>query len=174
MDIVSLALFATALGFAGCLVAIARCDLGSYTIPNAISISLIWLFLVSVPFAPTHISILSHVSSFLLVLAVGLIAFRFGLFGGGDIKSWAALALWYDLHGLPMQILAVTLVGSSLGVLTLGIRRVALCQILQHYLPQSRLPRLFRVGEPISYGVAISLGTALSAGHIDLFHTLPL
>ena len=173
MDIVAIALFITALGFGGCLVAIAVCDLNSFTIPNSVSIALIWLFLVSVPFASSDISLASHVGSFLLVSAAGLFAFRFGLFGGGDVKSWAAIALWYDLHGLPMQILGVTLVGSCLGLLTLGIRRAASCQFIQHYVPRSRLPRLLQVGEPIPYGVAISLGTAFSAGQIDFFHTLP-
>lgn len=172
MDVVTVALLTTAIGFAGCLLAIAFSDLSSYTIPNSISIALLWLFLVSAPFAPTDVSILSHVYSFLIVAAVGLIAFRFGLFGGGDIKSWAAVALWYDLSDLPMQLLGVTLVGSTLGLLTLGIRRVAVCQRVQQHFPPSRLPRLLREGEPVPYGVAISLGTAFSAGHIDLFRPL--
>lgn len=172
MDVVSLALLTTAVGFAGCLLAIALCDLGSYTIPNSVSIALLWLFVVSAPFAPTDVSLLSHICSFLIVSAVGLVAFRFGLFGGGDVKSWAAIALWYDLHGLPMQLLGVTLIGGILGLLTLGIRRVAVCQLVQQHFPQSRLPRLLRAGEPVPYGVAITLGTALSAGHIDLFRSL--
>lgn len=172
MDVVTLAILTTAIGFAGCLIAIALCDLASYTIPNSISIALLWLFLVSAPLAPGDISIMSHVASFLIVLAAGLVAFRFGMFGGGDVKSWAALALWYDLPALPMQILGVTLVGSILGLFTLGMRRVAVCQRVQHHFPPSRLPRLFREGEPVPYGVAISLGTAFSAGHIDLFRPL--
>lgn len=169
MDIVSVALFMTMVGFVCCLVAIAACDLASFTIPNSISIVLIWLFLVSLPFAQSGFSLSSHMYSFLIIATVGLFAFRFGLFGGGDVKSWAAIALWYDLGGLSLQVLSVALIGSTLGLLMLALRRVAVSAFMQHYLSPSRLPRLLHAGEPVPYGVAIALGTALSAGQIDLF-----
>jgi prepilin peptidase CpaA len=169
MDIVSIAIFTTMVGFVGCLVAIAVCDLGSFTIPNSISVVLIWLFLVSLPFARSDLSLASHVYSFLIVATAGLFAFRFGLFGGGDVKSWAAIALWYDLNGLSLQVLSVALIGGTLGLLTLTLRRVAASAFVQHHLSPSRLPRLLHAGEPVPYGVAIALGTALSIGHVDLF-----
>jgi prepilin peptidase CpaA len=165
---------AIAVAFALCLAAVAVCDLRSYTIPNTVCAALVWLFVVAVPFARPEISLLSHLYSFLVILAAGFLAFRFGLFGGGDIKSWAAIALWYDLADLSAQVFCVTLLGGMMGLLLVALRRVAASGYIQHHLTPLRMPRLFRVGEPVPYGVAIAAGTALSAGHIDLFQSFLL
>lgn len=61
-----------------------------------------------------------------------------------------------------------------MGLLLVGLRRVAASGYVQHHVSLSRMPRLFREGEPVPYGVAIAAGTAISAGHIDLFRSLPL
>ena len=174
MDIGAMTLLAVAFAFGGCLVAIAVCDLGSYTIPNSVCVALLWLFVVAAPFTRVDISLLSHLYSFLIVLAAGFLAFRFGLFGGGDVKSWAAIALWYDLGSLSEQVFHVTLLGGMLGLALVALRRVAASPYVQHHVALSRMPRLFRMGEPVPYGVAIAAGTALSAGHIDLFRSFPL
>lgn len=169
MDLTALMLPAIAAAFAACLAAVAVCDLRSYTIPNTLCAALVWLFVVAVPFAPGEISLLSHLYSFVVVLAVGFLAFRFGLFGGGDVKSWAAIALWYDLGSLSVQVFYVTLLGGMLGLLLVALRWVAACGYVQHHVTLSRMPRLFQPGEPVPYGVAIAAGTMISAGHIDLF-----
>ena len=174
MDLSALMLPAIAATFAVCLGAVAVCDLRSYTIPNTVCAALVWLFVVAVPFAHAEISLLSHLYSFLLILGAGFLAFRFGLFGGGDIKSWAAVALWYDLGSLSTQVFYVALLGGMMGLLLAGLRRVAASGYVQHHVSLSRMPRLFREGEPVPYGVAIAAGTAISAGHIDLFRSLPL
>jgi prepilin peptidase CpaA len=168
------ALAAIAVAFVACVVAIAICDLGSYTIPNSLSVALILLFLASLPFARDGVSLLSHLYSFLIVLGIGLIAFRFGLFGGGDIKSWAAIALWYDLQALPVQVIYVALIGGGIGILLLGLRYLVACPIVHGHWQYRRVPRLLRSGAPVPYGLAIASGTLLSANHIDLFRWLPL
>ena len=172
MDMATVALVAIAVVFGGCLVVIAVCDLCSYTIPNSVSVALLVLFVVAAPFSGAEVSPLSHFYSFLVVFAVGLIAYRFGVFGGGDIKSWTAVALWYDLHDLPAQVLWVTLIGGGLGVLVLGLRYLAASQFVQHLPTRFHGPRLLRMGEPIPYGVAIAAGTFLTVSHIDIFHSL--
>jgi prepilin peptidase CpaA len=162
---------AIAAAFALCLAAVAVSDLRSYTIPNTVCAALVWLFVVAAPFARPDISLLSHLYSFLLVLAAGFLAFRFGLFGGGDIKSWAAIALWYDLGDLSTQVFYVTLLGGTMGLLLVALRRMAASGYIQHHLTPFRMPRLLRIGEPVPYGVAIAAGTAISAGHIDIFRS---
>jgi prepilin peptidase CpaA len=171
MDLSALMMPAVVAAFAACLVALAVCDLRSYTIPNALCAAIAWLFVVAVPFARVEISLLSHLYSFLIVLAAGFLAFRFGLFGGGDIKSWAALALWYDLGSLSTQVFYVSLLGGMMGLLLVALRRVAASGYVQNHVALSRMPRLFRPGEPVPYGVAIAAGTAVSAPHIDLFRS---
>lgn len=174
MDASALMLPAVATAFAACLVALAVCDLRTYTIPNGLCAAFVWLFIVAVPFARSDLSLVSHLCSFLIVLAVGFLAFRFGLFGGGDIKSWAAIALWYDLGSLSTQVFYVTLLGGTMGLVLVTLRRAAASGYVQHHLALARMPRLFRAGEPVPYGVAIAAGTAISAGDIDLFRLFPL
>jgi prepilin peptidase CpaA len=167
------ALSAIAVAFIACVVAIAACDLSNLTIPNSISVALIFLFLASIPFARGDISLLSHLYSFLIVLGIGLIAFRFGMFGGGDIKSWAAIAVWYDLQALPVQVICVALIGGGVGIALLGIRYLVARPIVHVHWQYRRVPRLLRPGEPVPYGLAIAAGTLLSANKIDLFRWLP-
>lgn len=165
-------LISIAAAFAACLAAVALCDLRSYTIPNSACVAVILLFLVAVPFARSEISLLSHLYSFLTVLTVGFLAFRFGVFGGGDVKIWAAIALWYDLGSLSIQVFYVTLLGGTIGLLLLAARRVAASGYVQQHVVPLRVPRLLRAGEPVPYGIAIVVGTAISAGHIDFFRSV--
>jgi prepilin peptidase CpaA len=167
------ALSAIAVAFIACVLAIAACDLSNFTIPNSISVALIFLFLASIPFASGDLSLLSHLYSFLIVLGIGLIAFRFGMFGGGDIKSWAAIAVWYDLQVLPFQVIYVALIGGGVGIVLLGIRYFVARRIVHVHCQYRRVPRLLRPGEPVPYGLAIAAGALLSANKIDLFRWLP-
>ena len=171
MELVTIAQVVVAIAFLGCLMVIGTSDLRSYTIPNSVCLAVVWLFLVAAPLAGSGGSLPSHLLSLLTVFAVGLVAFRFGIFGGGDVKSWAAIAAWYDFNDLPIQVMDVALVGGCFGLLILACRRVVGARYAERDMTVLRLPRLFRSGEPIPYGVAIALGTVLSIGHIDLFRS---
>jgi prepilin peptidase CpaA len=169
----SFALAAVAIGFGCCLFAVAAFDVKTYTIPNSISVALLWLFVVSVPLAGADISLLAHFYSFGAVLAVGLLAFRFGILGGGDVKSWAAVAIWYDIGALPYQIVWVTVFGSVIGILALCLRWFTVNQYVRDACAGGGpVPRLMRAGEPIPYGIAIALGSASTVSRIDVFQAL--
>lgn len=169
----SIALTAVAIGFACCLFAMAAFDLKTFTIPNSISVALLWLFVVAVPLTGDNISLPGHLYSFLAVLGVGLLAFRFGILGGGDVKSWAAVAVWYDIGALPYQLVWVTVLGSVIGIAALCLRRLTVNQYVRSSRDGIRsAPRLLRAGEPIPYGIAIALGSALTASRIDVFQGL--
>lgn len=163
---VQLAIF---LIFVGCLIAIAAFDIVTYTIPNSISLTLIALFICAAILLPSEISILSHVFSFLIVFAVGLVAFRFGAFGGGDVKSWAAVALWFGLGALPYQVASVALIGGIFGIAMIGLRRVLANTNIRRDDRAVSLPKIFMPNQPIPYGLAIAVGTALNLTHIPFF-----
>lgn len=170
---VSFALTAIAIGFGCCLFAIAAFDLKTFTIPNSISVALLWLFVVAVPLTRADISVLAHLYSFVAVLGMGLLAFRFGILSGGDVKSWAAVAIWYDIGSLPYQVVWVTVIGSALGILAIGLRRLSVNQYVREGQGGSSVvPRLLRAGEPIPYGIAIALGSILTVSQIDVFRAL--
>lgn len=165
-EIVQISIF---LIFVGCLIAIAAFDIFTYTIPNSISLTLIVLFICAAILLPNEISILFHVLSFLIVFAVGLVAFRFGAFGGGDVKSWAAVALWFGLGSLPYQVASVALIGGVFGLVMIGLRRILANTILRRDDRAVALPKIFLPNQPIPYGVAIAVGSALNLIHIPFF-----
>jgi prepilin peptidase CpaA len=95
-----------------------------------------------------------HLAAPALVLAAGLLVFRLGLMGGGDIKLLVAIASWTGLAGLPAQLIAVVICGGGLALLLLAARWLA----ARRGQP-ARLPRLLQSGAPLPYAVAIAVGT---------------
>jgi len=155
--------------FVGCLIAIAAFDTVGYTIPNSISVILIALFIGMAVLTPREIAVLSHLSSFLIVFVVGLLAFHFGALGGGDVKSWATIALWFDLGALPYQVAAVALIGGLFGLVMIGVRRVLASVNLRRAENAIALPKILMPNQPLPYGLAIAFGTALNLPGITLF-----
>lgn len=128
-------------------------DLLTMTIPNRITVGLAAAFfpaalLLGVP--PEQI--LMHVGAGLLILAVGIVLFAVGGFGGGDAKLLAAGALWIGFDGLLPYLLGVTVFGGLLALLIVIYRR----------FPVRALPvpdwavRLHTPASGIPYGIAIA------------------
>ena len=105
------------------LVAAATTDISRYRIPNAIVYAIVAAFFVGVAFnlswPAIAWSILAGVGMFLL--GAGL--FAAGLFGGGDVKLVAAMALWTGLADLPRFLLVMTATGGLLGLVWIVKRR---------------------------------------------------
>src|SRR3546814_4675548 len=66
------------------LLAAAAFDVGRFVIPNWISVALVALFGLALLAHPVSPDWLSHLGATGLVLAVMLVAYRFGVVGGGD------------------------------------------------------------------------------------------
>ena len=112
--LVELALFATIILL---LLAAAISDVVRFVIPNSISVSVAALFFVAWFVLPVHTSLLTHVGAGLVVLVVGMVLFRYGLFGGGDVKLWSAAALWFGFGTFYSQLEYVSLTGGALGII---------------------------------------------------------
>jgi prepilin peptidase CpaA len=81
------------------------------------------------------------------VFVLGAAGFHFGLLGGGDVKLFAAGALWLGVAGLPPYLTTTALAG---GLLALG------------FIAARRLGWL---GEPtLPYGIAIAAGGLRTTG----------
>lgn len=92
-------------------------------------------------------------------LVIGIVAFAFGLFGGGDVKLFAAGAVWAGWENLAPYVLVVAIVGGLLSLALLGFRRLPL---------PARLARVGWLkaqhggGSAVPYGAAIAAGVILS------------
>lgn len=105
------------------LAAAAVSDITRYRIPNTIVYAIVAAFAVGAiaNFAWPAIvwPVLAGVAMFLL--GAGL--FAFGLFGGGDVKLVAAMALWTGFADLPRFLLIMGFAGGLIGLVLLLKRR---------------------------------------------------
>lgn len=151
-------------------------DITSYTIPNGVVLAIAGLFLPAWLLHFDQANILSHLLAGLVVLIPGWVMFHFRMFGGGDVKAWAALALWYGLENLSVMVLAIAIFGGMLGIVLLVARRWLVSRPAPSDGRQSwlRNVRMLQNGAPVPYGIAIALGTLLTVNKIPLFANLPL
>ncbi|MGN7932778.1 A24 family peptidase [Sphingopyxis sp. 22461] len=140
----------------GLLLLAAWSDARRFLIPNLYPAIIIAVF----PLAwwggfPFDDPLWSHMAHFAVTLLIGMALFRFRWFGGGDVKLYAAVALWF---GLPKAMLLLVITAVSGGVIVL-IRMMFHVLTLWHGAGTGRM-RLF--DRRIAYGVAIAAGGILS------------
>lgn len=153
-----------AVAFAGAM------DIFTMTIPNRISIVMCLAFFPAAWLAGLHWpQILEHVGAFAAVLAVGILLFARGVFGGGDAKLLAAIALWLGFDDLLPYLLCVAITGGSLAVMILMARQVPLPRPL---LGQPWAHRLHKEGGGIPYGIALAAGVLMIYPNTPWFASL--
>jgi Flp pilus assembly protein protease CpaA len=155
-----------------CLVA-AAFDLWKMIIPNTISILLVALFFANGLFLTFYsgyeVAWLSHIGALAAVLFVGLVAYRFGALGAGDVKLLSAISLWAGFeqnlldplitgYYLFDYLILVALCGGALSLGLIILRRLVVGVLLVQSSPQNvTLPRFLLPKEQLPYGVAIAL-----------------
>lgn len=133
----------------------ALCDLRALRIPNWISLVLaIGFFPFAMGSGMDWGGVLAHYATGVGALAALAVLFVFGLLGGGDVKLFAAAAVWMGWSLLLPFTLAVALAGGILSLLILlaraGSRRAG-------GAPEWIAPRL-APGSAAPYGIAIAAG----------------
>ena len=91
----------------------------------------------------------SHALHMLIALIGGMILFRFGIFGGGDAKFYAAVAAWFALGKAVLLLVDVALCGLVLLIFWFVYRRV-----MGYPIRQSG----GTVFDGLPYGLAIGVG----------------
>ncbi len=91
----------------------------------------------------------SHALHLVIALVVGMIFFRFGMFGGGDAKFYAGMASWFPLGKAILLLLCVSLSGVVLFLVWFAARRLR-----GHKVRFGGKERT----EALPYGVAIAAG----------------
>lgn len=129
-------------------------DLAKYIIPNWLAGMVLVLYPVFVLLSPAEIDWSMALLAGGVVFAVGYVLFALNWMGGGDVKLLTASAFWVGWSMLLVEyILMVAIVGGLASLVLLLIRPV-----FPYIWAEAQLPRLFRKGEPVPYGVGIAIG----------------
>jgi prepilin peptidase CpaA len=105
------------------LIAAAVSDITRYRIPNIIVYAIVAAFAVGAIFNFAWPAIVWPVLAGVAMFLLGAGLFALGLFGGGDVKLIAAMALWTGFADLPRFLLIMGAAGGLLGLVLLLKRR---------------------------------------------------
>jgi prepilin peptidase CpaA len=109
------------------LAAAAFTDLRERRIPNVIPVLVIAIFAVSLFFLPDQrADWMWRFAAFGVALAAGFALFAANVMGGGDVKLFAALALWHPLSDLGMLALLIAIAGAGVALVFAGVDFVKL------------------------------------------------
>jgi prepilin peptidase CpaA len=136
-------------------------DATSYIIPNRVTLALVVAFAGATLAWRLPLGVIgAHlaVGAVVLILGMGLFAARW--LGGGDVKFFAAVALWLGWPAVLDLILVTAMAGGGLTVILLILRS----KTVQPLAAQGPgwFARLATPGEDVPYGLAIATG-ALAA-----------
>jgi prepilin peptidase CpaA len=137
----------------------AAMDLLTMKIPNRISLVMVLAFFPLALLAGLGAwDVAYHVAAGLGVLALGVLLFIPGWFGGGDAKLMAAIALWIGPEYLFPYFFYAALTGGIIAVVFSSVRSVPLPRML---LGEAWALRLHRRDAGIPYGLALAAGALL-------------
>ena len=127
----------------------------SYIIPNWLVSLLFIAYPIAVLMSRAQLDWKMALAGAGIVLVIGYCVFAKKMLGAGDIKLLTACALWTGWDNLPDFLILVGLMGGLFAVGVWCIRR-ALPLMLVDY-KNKKFARIFREGEPVPYGLVISV-----------------
>lgn len=148
--------------FVGLLCVAAGSDIADLRIPNRIPAALAALYPFFVIASHTHVDWQGALLVGVLSFAIGALGFMAGVFGGGDVKLFAAVALWCGPAGIVDLILLTGLVGGLLGLIMVTRLRFVLALSCESVGVMTLRNAFLR--QMIPYGVAIAAAGIIVAG----------
>lgn len=130
-------------------------DITRYIIPNWIVGMLLISYPVAVFLSPNLIHWQESIIVALAAFAVGFVVYAFKLMGGGDVKLLVVTLLWIRLDAAFEYLLQVACAGGALA-LFLWLSRMVVVKAMVFAHKSWTLPRIWQVGAPLPYGVAIA------------------
>ena len=131
-------------------------DIRALQIPNWASITIAATFLPAALLGEIDLATIAvHYGLGVALLALGTILFIRGIFGGGDVKLLAAIAVWIGWDELAPYLLLVALIGGVLALAVMVARRFSRLPSIFDSLPW--LGRTPANSQVVPYGVAIGL-----------------
>jgi prepilin peptidase CpaA len=145
---------ATSVAFAVAVADAAVSDLRTFRIPDRDSLLLAAAFAVSAGVSGmAGQAVLLHLAAGLVVFVAGAVLFGFGIWGGGDAKLLAAVALWTGFAGLAGVLLVMAVAGGVLALSALALRRLPIAKPDWAKVWRQRVVD----GGHVPYGVAIAV-----------------
>lgn len=89
-------------------------DILRRTIPNWLNLLILIGGAIVLAADPGWSRIWAHLAHFIIALLVGMILYRFRVWGGGDAKFYAAIALWFPVGQCAILASAIALAGAPL------------------------------------------------------------
>jgi prepilin peptidase CpaA len=138
-------------------------DLLTMTIPNRVSLLLVFFYFALAAYLPLPWqTLLMHVACGLAMLALTFVLFQFGWIGGGDAKLASATALWIGWEQLYDYGLVASIAG---GVLTLTIIELRRRDLPRRLLSVEFIARLAEKSNGVPYGIALAIAGLLVYPH---------
>ncbi|HEX6118262.1 MAG TPA: prepilin peptidase [Dongiaceae bacterium] len=156
------------------LLAAAFTDLARYRIPNVLVAAIVIIFAIGAAFNFAWPALAWSAAAAIGMFLLGAGLFAFGLFGGGDVKLIAAMALWTGVADLPRFLFVMSAAGGLLGAIWLVRRRLRNAPAGGQ--EPSALATAASIPNRIPYGVAIAvagLDYFLASPHSPLMHIWP-
>lgn len=134
-------------------------DIWQLRISNMFPVALILLFVGANLALGMPSDVWQNAIGFAAMLTVGLLLFAKRWLGGGDVKLFAATAIWFNFAGLWKLIFWVTAAGALLALVLIISRRLLFAS---GAVASGNHPVLVAKG-PIPYGMAIAAGGLIAA-----------
>ncbi|HEY8964722.1 MAG TPA: prepilin peptidase [Alphaproteobacteria bacterium] len=132
-------------------------DLHSMRIPNWISLALLALFAIAIPFG-----VFPNLAGNLIVFGAAVVIlgalYLTGVAGGGDVKLLAVLALWVGTSGIIPFLLVMSFMGGVMAAVGLVLVKNESLKKHAFKWTDSWLARIARGEKVVAYGVAIAVG----------------
>lgn len=141
------------------LVSAAGQDIWQLRISNIFPVALIALFVIATTIIGMPSDVWQNAVGFAAMLMIGLLLFAKRWLGGGDVKLFAATAIWFNFAGLWKLIFWVTAAGALLALILIVSRRLLFAS---GATTSGNHPVLVAKG-PIPYGMAIAAGALIAA-----------
>ena len=145
----------------------AFCDIRTLIIPNWISAAAAALFVPAAMLAGLGFQdIAAHYGTGALLFIIGAVFFAFKILGGGDVKLLAASSVWIGWEDLAPFLIVIAVLGGLLALFVMAFRRIGWIPPFLLSLPW--LSAQTGKGQPIPYGVAISLAAILGVHRLSV------
>lgn len=143
-------------------------DIRYMRLRNTIALSIAMLFPAYAIITLTLSETLAHVVAGAIMFAIGFGLYLARVWGGGDAKLLAAIALWPAVRDVPALLMLVTIAGGALALIALALKHGKILPKMAVRAPWIYGPEtgwfasLTRGETVVPYGVAIALGTLIT------------